>query len=69
MAVGQGYQGDLDAIVEALSPQTGTGDFIDDFRGKLVDDSAEAWHTYQQALTPATWDTEEATEQLSLIHI
>ena len=49
MAVGQGYQGNLDAIVEALSPQSGTGDFIDDFRGKLLDDSSQAWHDFQKS--------------------
>lgn len=64
MAVGQGYQGNLDAIVEALSPQTGVGDFIDDFREKLVDDSAEAWHSYQQALTPASESEIKETAEL-----
>jgi hypothetical protein len=64
MAVGQGYQGNLDAIVEALSPQTGVGNFIDDFRGKLLEDSAEAWHSYQQALTPASESEIKETAEL-----
>jgi hypothetical protein len=64
MAVGQGYKGNLDAIVEALSPQSGTGDFIDDFRGKLVEDSTKAWIDSQ---TPSTWNTEESVEQWDAI--
>ena len=57
MAVGQGYQGDLDAIVEALSPQTGVGNFIDDFRAQaknsvasgVIEASSEAWNDYKKA--------------------
>ena len=46
MAVSIDAQAAIAKIADSLSPQTGVGNFIDEFRGKLIEDSAQAWRDY-----------------------